>query len=372
MAISPDSFEFQLLFVFSICVLSVKLLIILYLGRHLVRRTKEDGYLTIDLFFGTFILVLALFVGRIFLIYFDFYLTKFDPDKYYLMPNIIVYKIAQLVVFLGILTVFSITETKALELKTKGYISYALLVPAMFIFFYPVNTASEFEFYNLFNIILMSSLAPIPLAYVYIGFKTPAFRKSSLLFAIGILLYIIGTVIVGEAILSSIRDAFGPQSHLYVYFLNLVFKLTGLFVAINGMIGFEPIDRAKKEKKYEKKQYPIVKEIEAEAMKKFVELLVISKPGDLSHHRHPSEEEVSFFREQNVCIICRGNILHYNFICDCTALYCEKCAHAIEDAENACWACNRPIDESKPTTPFEEEIIEERAKDFEKAHKGKK
>ena len=372
MSITPGSFEFQLLFFFSICVLAVKLFIILFIGKQIIRRTKEDGFFTLDAFFGTLILVLGLFIGRIFLIYFDFYLTEFDPDNYYLMPNIIVYKISQLVVFLGILSVFYITETKVLELKTKGFLSYALLVPALFIFFYPVNSSEDFEFYNLLNFMIMSIIGIIPLVYCYLGIKTPAFRKSSFLFATGILVYLLGTILVGEAVLSSIRDVYGPESHLFVYFLNLLFKFIGLTVATYGIIGFRPFDRAKKEKKYKKKEYPIVKELEAEAKKRFIELLALSKPGDISHHRHPSEEEVSFFREQNVCIVCRGNILHYNFICDCTALYCEKCAHAIEDEENACWACNSPIDESKPTTPFEEEIIEERAKDFEKAHKGKK
>jgi hypothetical protein len=363
MTISPNSFEFQLLFVFSMCVLVFKLIIILFLGRQIVRKTKEDGYLTIDLFFGTFLLVVALFVTRIFLVYFDFYLTEFDPERYYLMPNILVYKIAQLITFLGILAIVFITETKVLELKTKGYISYALLVPALFLFFYPVNSAAEFAFYNLLNIMLMSTLAPIPLIYFYIGIKNPAYRKSSLLFATGVAVYVIGTVIVGEAILSSIRSTFGPQSHLFVYFLNLVLKFVGLAMAAYGISNYVTIKRVKKEKKYEKKAYPIMKKMEAEAKMKFVELLAMSNPGDISHHRHPSEEEVSFFREQNVCIVCRGDILYYNFMCDCHALYCEKCAHAIEDAENACWACNSPIDESKPTTPFEEEIIEERAQE---------
>ena len=75
MTISPNSFECQLLFVFSMCVLVFMLIIILFLGRQIVRRTKEDGYLNIDLLFGTFLLVLALFITRIFLVYFDFFLT---------------------------------------------------------------------------------------------------------------------------------------------------------------------------------------------------------------------------------------------------------------------------------------------------------
>ncbi len=36
----------------------------------------------------------------------------------------------------------------------------------------------------------------------------------------------------------------------------------------------------------------------------------------------------------------------------CDALYCFNCSQAIADLENACWACNAPIDESKPVKPY--------------------
>jgi len=41
-------------------------------------------------------------------------------------------------------------------------------------------------------------------------------------------------------------------------------------------------------------------------------------------------------------------------------MYCEKCARALIDSENACWVCNLPMDKSKPSKPFkiEEEVIE--------------
>jgi hypothetical protein len=74
-----------------------------------------------------------------------------------------------------------------------------------------------------------------------------------------------------------------------------------------------------------------------------------------------TEEEVSISKEKKICLVCKGRVLGYNFICrNCEAFYCEKCAHALEDLENECWACNSPIDESKPVKPFKkEEDIEE-------------
>jgi hypothetical protein len=73
-----------------------------------------------------------------------------------------------------------------------------------------------------------------------------------------------------------------------------------------------------------------------------------------------SEEEVTYYREQKICLICKGKVGGFNtYICmNCEALYHEDCALTLSDLENACWVCNQPIDETKPTKPFK--IIEEK------------
>lgn len=83
-----------------------------------------------------------------------------------------------------------------------------------------------------------------------------------------------------------------------------------------------------------------------------------------------TEEEVTYYREQKICLVCKGNVGGFNnYICTaCDALYCENCARALSNAENACWVCNEPIDKSKPSKPFK--IIEE-PKDIEKVGKKK-
>ena len=45
-----------------------------------------------------------------------------------------------------------------------------------------------------------------------------------------------------------------------------------------------------------------------------------------------------------------------HFMCKkCDALYCENCARALINMENACWVCNEPIDESKPVKLLKKE-----------------
>lgn len=63
-----------------------------------------------------------------------------------------------------------------------------------------------------------------------------------------------------------------------------------------------------------------------------------------------TEEEVSISKEKKICLVCKGSLSGYNiFVCpSCATFYCENCARALENLENACWVCNEPIDKSKP------------------------
>ena len=69
-----------------------------------------------------------------------------------------------------------------------------------------------------------------------------------------------------------------------------------------------------------------------------------------------NEEQVTFFREKKICLVCKGKVSGFNYICsNCDALYCEKCARALAQLENACWVCDSPFDKSKPVVPYKRE-----------------
>ncbi len=92
-----------------------------------------------------------------------------------------------------------------------------------------------------------------------------------------------------------------------------------------------------------------------------------------------TEEEVSISKEKKICVVCKGNILGMNFICrGCEIFYCQKCYNALVNLENACWACDMALDESKPVKPFRkegeqevigEEVIPKKGRDSEKFRK---
>ncbi len=77
------------------------------------------------------------------------------------------------------------------------------------------------------------------------------------------------------------------------------------------------------------------------------------------------EEKVTISKEKKICLVCRSEVLRFSYICECGAMYCESCARAVSNLENVCWACDIPIDYSKPVKPFkmeEKESIEAEVK----------
>ena len=82
----------------------------------------------------------------------------------------------------------------------------------------------------------------------------------------------------------------------------------------------------------------------------------LSRPEDLT------QEDILYFREQTLCMVCKTLMMGFVdvFICpECKALYCENCARELIQIDNMCWGCLGPIDESKPVKSHKEEEEED-------------
>ena len=74
-----------------------------------------------------------------------------------------------------------------------------------------------------------------------------------------------------------------------------------------------------------------------------------------------TEEEITVSKEKRVCLVCKVKLERSMFICpDCATFYCKKCSDTLKDLENACWVCNAPFDELKPSKPFKYDEKEEK------------
>jgi len=84
-------------------------------------------------------------------------------------------------------------------------------------------------------------------------------------------------------------------------------------------------------------------------------------------HVQVSEEKITVSKEKKICLVCRGEVFGFSFACKCGANYCENCARALTNLENVCWACEAPIDYTKPSKKFKYRT--EKLKGQEKAKK---
>ena len=68
-----------------------------------------------------------------------------------------------------------------------------------------------------------------------------------------------------------------------------------------------------------------------------------------------TEKEVSISKEKKICIVCKGNAIGFNiYICpECETVYCQKCANTLITMENTCWVCEKSIDQTKPSKPYQ-------------------
>jgi hypothetical protein len=230
MALDPNGFEFQLFFILTLIILGTKLLIFLMLTRKIIKRKREEGKIKLDFVLGAQVLVLCLFISRLFFIYFDFVLTQFDSNLYYLMPNVVYWKLGMFTSNLGLVFIIYITDKKALNFKFKGIFCIIILIGSSVFLLYPVDSPSGFSTISAISLITNGMSLIIPILFIYLGIKTPGFRKISLLVTLGFLCYVLGGLLVNEAILTQLRNLFGDQVHISVFLLFMILKITGLSI----------------------------------------------------------------------------------------------------------------------------------------------
>lgn len=100
---------------------------------------------------------------------------------------------------------------------------------------------------------------------------------------------------------------------------------------------------------------PMAERIELAKLKEQIEEIVEK------HSTLPAfitEEKVAIHKELKICLVCRGEVLRFTYICECGAIYCDNCARALTNLENICWVCDAPIDYSKPVIKIEKKPVD--------------
>ena len=238
MSSDSNNIGLSLRLTFTILLLIAQLLIALYLLIKIFHKKKESQRINFDFLFSIFILMICLSISLVLYAHFNFNLTHFDPKKYYLYPNVFVWKLASLINLIGYSVVLYIVDKEVLDFRFKRILAYIVLVVAIIQFLWPVSQPEDFEFIT--NIVIVDTLVAIviPIISFYVGKKTPALRLAGYLIALGVLVYGIGSILLDETIVIQLEIVFDGEIRVFLYVLSLSLNITGLILVAYGVIKF--------------------------------------------------------------------------------------------------------------------------------------
>jgi hypothetical protein len=238
MEIVANSLEFNLFLILSIGLVVGKIILSIYLAIKIYQRTKEREEFRIDFIFGVFILMLGFFISRILLIVVDFFLTQFNGDLYYLSPNIGNWKIGNFIAMCGVAFLLFVIDKNILKFRLKGFLAYFYLALGLLALFWPVSSRGAYTLVS--GIFMIAQLITIilPIIFSYLGIKIPSLRETAFIMAIGIILYMLGTIIISDLIIGAFRAIFGENVQVIVILIYLILKLLGLTLFIYGTAKF--------------------------------------------------------------------------------------------------------------------------------------
>ena len=187
---------------------------------------------------GVVVLILCLLVARLSYMWFDFGLTRFDPETYYLFPNIWFWKTGGLISTTGYVIFIFITDRRVLKFRFKGIFAYIMISFSIFQFFYPVATKEAFNMVSAIDLISNVVAIVIPAFFFYVGSKPSPVRAAARAIGWGVIVYAIGGNIQIEALIVALIGAFGAQVRMLVYLISLFCMLGGLALFSYGVSQF--------------------------------------------------------------------------------------------------------------------------------------
>jgi len=238
MSIQPNSPEFNIIVTLTIALLIVKLVISLYLGKKIIERKKETGKISYGFVTSLLVLIICLFISRIFYYQFDFVFSQMDPSTYHIFPNYISWKIAAFISGLGYANFIFIIDKKILGFKLKGVITYLVVIVSIVILLFPVFTPTDFETMSFLLLPINAVAIIIPIVFFYIGYKKEEWRNPAYLMAIGVILYAIGANVLNESLLIALDTTFGTYIRVAMFFVSLSLKTIGLVTVAYSTINF--------------------------------------------------------------------------------------------------------------------------------------
>lgn len=226
-------------YILTLFIISVKLSLGIFLLRRIMISRKGEPF-RLDFLFSVMIMMFSLAIARTCYFIFDFYLTNFNPDLFYISPNVWIWKAGNFLSGIGIIFILYVLDKQVYQNKFKGLLSLGFLIVALIQFFYPVSDSDSFAIDSMLGTgtILLSLILPI--TFLILGFKTTGeLRRLAFLLFIAIILYAGISQLMNEAILNAIESIMGVQGRIFIIILVPIVKIIGLLMIAYGATKFK-------------------------------------------------------------------------------------------------------------------------------------
>lgn len=236
-----SSSDFDTFFVLTIIYLVTLCVLDGYLALRIFQQKRKTNAVKFGFVHGIVVLFLLLIISRLFYMNFDFNLTKFDPDVYYLEPNVWFWKLGSLFSNIGYALFIFVTDYRVFKFKFKGLFGFLLIGMMIVQFFYPVSTALDFDVVSNIDLIGNVVAIVIPVFFFYIGRAKSPVQLPSLAVAFGVIIYAIGANIQNEGLMSLLIPVFGAGVRIMVYLASLILLIGGLLMFSYGVLRFASV-----------------------------------------------------------------------------------------------------------------------------------
>jgi hypothetical protein len=209
---------FQLTMYLTIVLIVFKCALAAYLGQRVLQKTRQDEKFRVNFLFSVLVLVIGLAISRSLYFYYDFFLTKFDPNLLY-HPNYVNYwRVATVITgYFGSIVLYVI-DRDIYRFKLKRIPVFVIIAVATFQAVYPIRNAEDFNLVSAVGTVVSAIAVIVPLTFLYLAIKSSGeLRRTSLTFAIGITLFAIIGILMSEPVLLYFDENFGLRGFIIVF-----------------------------------------------------------------------------------------------------------------------------------------------------------
>src|SRR5271157_543355 len=234
-----DPLIFNISMYSTLVVIACKFTIAAFIGRRDYLKPKAEKRHRFTFMSAACLLLLCLGISRIIYFYFDFFLTKFDPNLLWIKPNVYYWQTATFIAGLAAAFLLFVLERDIYRFKTRLIPTGAVIVVAIVQLFYPINTQADFNFVSSIGIVGSLAMLLAIFTFIYLALKsTGHLRRVCIALMIGVFLYAFAGLSISENILGPL-NAMIPGARSFIIVANPFIKIIAFIIIGWGAVNFE-------------------------------------------------------------------------------------------------------------------------------------